>query len=231
MARNYYLILGVGQRATQDEIRHAYRLKAQAMHPDHYGADAGPFREIQEAYETLSDPEQRRMYDRSQASRPPQRAGKRPTRVPGRRPPVEPLDEVVTAASPDISLARSFQTFTPSFEEIFDRLLGNFTGWSRPKSEGPESLTLEVPIAYEDAVGGGTVRVLVPAITSCPACGGHGGLGLFECPRCGGAGQVTGEFPVRVPFPAGTPDGYTVGVSLDRLGIRNLYLMVRFSVV
>jgi molecular chaperone DnaJ len=128
-------------------------------------------------------------------------------------------------------MSRSFQTFHSSFEDIFERLWGNFRGRSRPKGERPEGLTVDVPIDREDARTGGQARVLVPAARRCPTCGGRGGVGFFECLRCDGTGQVRGELPVLVPFPPGIPDGHTVSISLGNLGIRDLYLTVRFHIV
>ena len=59
---DYYAILGVSRDADQSEIKKAYRKKARELHPD-YGGDEEAFKELSVAYETLSDPEKRRMYD------------------------------------------------------------------------------------------------------------------------------------------------------------------------
>ena len=127
-----------------------------------------------------------------------------------------------------MSLTDSFETAWPSFEEIFDRLSSNFAGPPRSKSERPESLTLDVPLSRDDALLGGSVRVWVPAQRECPACAGHGGIGPFECARCGGTGRLAGDVPVAVRYPAGIVHGYAVSVPLTPIGIRNLYLTVRF---
>jgi len=230
MADDYYVILGIGPDATADEVRRAYRIKARELHPDIYGEDSGPFLDLQEAYETLTDPDRRRRYDRS--LRPQTSVRVRTVGGPAarRRPPVEPLQQAVPLVS-DILLTRSFQTFTPSFEEIFDRLWGNFRGWPRPKAEKPEGLTIDVPVSRENATAGGIARVRIPMSRRCPTCGGRGGVGMFRCARCNGAGRLIGEVPLSMPFPANMLDGHTVSVSLERLGIRNLFLTVRFHVV
>jgi len=62
VADNFYDVLGVTSRSTTEEIRSAYRSRAKSLHPD-AGGDAGAFRMVAEAYETLSDPSQRRLYD------------------------------------------------------------------------------------------------------------------------------------------------------------------------
>ncbi len=231
---NYYVILGVPSDASAAQIKAAYRQKAKELHPDHYGADDSPFVAVQEAYSVLGDPGRRREYDRKIR---PGRSARRPTPLGAdvvdlRRPPAEPL---IPKRRPTdmghISLTRSFETFSPSFEEIFDRLWGNFFGRARPKAEGVERLTVEVPVSREQAAEGGYARVLVPAVVRCSRCGGRGGLGPFECWRCGGHGALRGEFPVSVAFPAGMMDRHMVTVSLERLGIRSLFLAVCFRVV
>src|SRR3954471_24282757 len=64
MQKSYYLILGVSSDASAEEIRTAFHRRAQELHPDHSGLDAGPFIELQQAYQVLSDPGRRVEYDR-----------------------------------------------------------------------------------------------------------------------------------------------------------------------
>jgi len=102
-------------------------------------------------------------------------------------PPYVPLGKPVTPLGPEplipeerstdfgnISLVRSFQTFTPSFDEIFDWLWSNL---SRPKAEGIQGLAMEVPVTLEQPRCGGQARILVPAQACCPTCRGYGGVG------------------------------------------------------
>ena len=231
MPGHYYVILGVAPGATVDELRAAYRRRVKQVHPDRHGPDRGPFLALQKAHTVLSDPALRAAYDRwlRQGRVAPPSVDIRETPVRSERraadPPVSP-DSPVTL--PAISVIRSFRTFTPSFEEIFDRLWSNFTEVSRPKGEQLESLTVDIPVTPDQALRGGVAHVLVPARAVCPHCRGRGYVDVFECWHCTGHGSITGEHPIWVSFPAGISQGHTVVLRLDRLGIRNLYLTVRF---
>jgi DnaJ-class molecular chaperone len=227
MAKNYYAILGLTIDATKEEIREAYRRLVKEFHPDHYSGDRRTFLDIQEAYSTLSVPSRRKAYD-EQISRKTSHSYPEYMTYTCRPQPEPMIPEERPKNLGDISLTRSFQTFTPSFDEIFDRLWSNFSNISQPKSKAVQNLTLEVPITPEQARRGGQARILVPSKARCPLCRGFGGIGPYECTRCAGEGMIIGDFPVSISFPPGLSGDHTVLVSLDRFGIHNLYLAVNF---
>jgi molecular chaperone DnaJ len=231
MRKNYYLILHLSPQSTADEIKSAYRLRALEIHPDLSGFGGEQFLELQEAYAVLSDPARRAVYDR-EAEEIPVRRGTvaRPAEsVIMRRRSAEPLIGAPRPVGVErISLFRSFETFLPSFDEMFDRLWSNFESMTRPKEERLESLTVDVPLSPQEAFAGGAVRMLIPSRLTCPVCRGQGSVGHYECGRCGGRGVVTVEYPVAVSYPAGLQQNYMVRLPLDRLGIHNFYLTVRF---
>lgn len=233
MTKDYYIILGIASDASDEEVKSAYRQRVTELHPDHYGPDTGPFLEMQEAYSVLGDPERRRAYDRqARALRSRETpSGSRPEPLPPPERRAEPLKPQSTRIDlGEMSLADSFDRFMPSFDELFDRLRSNFSPAARTKAEHLESLTVDVPLTPMQAWLGGHVRLLVPAQLPCRACGGHGGVGLFECWSCSGQGVVVGEYPVSVAYPPGMPTNHIVQVPLDQYGIGNLYLTVRFRV-
>ena len=226
--KNYYLILGITSDASLDEVKAAFRRRARELHPDHSGLESGPFLEVQEAYGVLSDPARRRNYDRrAQAIARRRPWGPSPEPLVRERPQGESF---AAGGYRDVSLAESFFSHQPSFDELFDRLWSNFHSVSRPKSEQLENLTVEVMVSPEEAALGGTVRVGIPARATCPTCGGHGAVGRYECWRCEGRGALTVEYPVEIAYPPGIPDGYAMRLPLARLGIENFYLTVLFRV-
>jgi DnaJ-class molecular chaperone len=230
--KNYYLILGVETDATQDEIQHAFRRLAKDLHPDYYGQDSKPFLDLQEAYSVLGDPARRRVYDRRLRPLRPRYAGGKVTAEPassrGTKPePLIPEDQ--PAHLDDLSLSGSFHTFSPSFEELFERIWRNYN-LSRPEMEPLYSLTVEIVLTPQQALSGGRVRLFVPAQLTCPLCHGRGGVGWFECARCAGSGRISGELPVLLTFPPGIVNNHVIQVPLDEFGIENFYLNVNFRV-
>ncbi len=233
MAKNYYLILGVTADASAEDIKTAFRRRALDLHPDRSGLESGPFQEAQEAYSVLSDPEQRRLYDRQYRALVAhgRRRDQEPEPLVGARQRAEPLRPVQRASGfREMSLLESFETYRPSFDELSDRLWSNFEFLTRPKAERLESLTVEVVVGPEEARFGGRVRLWIPARVTCAACGGQGVIGFYECWRCQGHGALTTEHPLDVPLPVGARDGDTVRIPLTSFGIENFWLTVLFRV-
>ena len=223
MAKSYFAILGISPNANLDEIRSAYRRLAKEFHPDHYSGSSARFRDIQEAYSVLGNSRRRREYERSIRKVP----LKKPLR-PGNLEPEPLIPEEGPVDLGEISPVRSFQSFTPSFDEVFEWLWRNFSDLAAPKSGRVENLTLEVTLTPEQARQGGNARIMVPAQAVCPTCRGQGGVGLYDCVRCAGEGAISGEMPVSVAFPPGLTDDHAVLIPLDRFGIRNTHLTVLF---
>ena len=224
MANSYFAILGISPNATVDEIRSAYRRLAKEFHPDHYTGSSERFRNIQEAYSVLGNRRRRREYEQS-IRKAPIRTPLRPTTSPEPEPLI-PEDSPVDLD--EVSPVRSFQSFTPSFDEIFDWLWRNFSDLTQPKAARVQNLTLEVTLTPDQARRGGNARVMVPAQAVCPTCRGRGGVGIYECTRCAGEGVISGEIPVSVAFPPGLTKDHAVMIPLNRFGIRNVHITVLF---
>jgi len=226
MAKSYFAILGVTSSASTDEIRSAYRRLAKEFHPDHFEGDTGTFRKIQEAYSVLGNIQRRKEYEKSLARLPIRRHVK--NIVQAEPEPLIPEQGPVDIG--EISPVRSFQTFRPSFDEVFEWLWDNFSSINWPKSGRIQNLTFEVPLTREQAIRGGNAKVMVPIRATCPVCNGAGGIGYYECYRCAGEGAISGEMPISIAFPSGLSGDHSVAVPLDRFGIRNLHLTVLFRV-
>lgn len=231
MPKNYYIILGIPASSSQEQIKTAYRRLAKEYHPDRYGQGRSPFQVIQEAYSVLSDPKQRRAYDHGrQLQRPPSSRGVKVEPMQSRLEPEPLVPEQGPVDLGEAPLVRMFEGYGPSLDALFDRIFGNFSEIRQTKGESLEPLTVVVTLSPDQAFRGGSVRIALPAKIHCPNCRGYGEVGYYECWRCGGAGFMTGEYPVMVSYPPGISDSHIVQLALDRFGIRDLTVNVRFRI-
>ena len=139
MVKDYYDVLGVDSDATQEEIKSAYRERAKRLHPDHYGQACEPFRDVQEAYECLSDPKRRRMYDdeiaRTQRRRATiRRADAEPLRT-GECSVERHVEPLIPGARPSyggVSSGWPSGTFLSPFDDPFERMWNGLGALSPP---------------------------------------------------------------------------------------------------
>lgn len=226
MVKNYYVVLGIGSDATEDEIKSAYRREAKRCHPDRSGEDSEPFLAVREAYEVLADPRRRRTYDRelvneqSRAQDVPTAVGAEPLRR--RRPPVEPLVPGPRSARRDTG---RYAFSASPISSLIDELLG-----ARRSGAAPQEIHFEVSLTQSQALRGGRLRVWVPAQVRCPACRGSGGSAFFVCQHCLGRGIVTDDVPLDINLPGGLADGDRGSLPLGRPGMPGLLLVLHFRV-
>lgn len=227
MAKSYYAILGISSMATADEVRAAYRRLAKAYHPDHFQGGSDNFRQVQEAYSILGNAERRRQYERKIHKVPAFESSK----PPGRPDPEPLIPKAKSVQLEEITPLNSLQSFGPSTDALFDMMWSNFSSLFSPVSGRVRTLSMEVPITWEQARRGGTVNISLPALARCPSCKGYGSVGIYECRRCAGEGSISGEMPVAIAFPPDITDNYEVIIPLDRYGYRNLQVSVFFRIL
>ncbi|MBN1661387.1 MAG: molecular chaperone DnaJ [Anaerolineae bacterium] len=169
--QDYYQTLGVDRQASPDEIKRAFRRLARQYHPDINKDPSAEtrFKEINEAYEVLSDREKRTMYDRFGHAGP--RAG----------------FGGFGGGFGDVS---GFGTV----EDIFESFFGG--GRAGPARQGPTrgvDLRYDLTIEFEEAVFGIEREIVVQRHETCPQCNGSGaepGTQPIRCPQCNGTGEV-----------------------------------------
>ncbi len=228
--RDYYEVLGLKRNASDADLKGAFRKLAKDCHPDHNPEDKSAeqrFKEINEAYETLKDPQKRAAYDQFGHAA-----------FEGGRGPGGP-----GGFGPD---------FASSMSDIFDDLFGEFMGGRRGSPRGRSTrergadLRYNMEISLADAYTGKNAEIVVPTSvacetcsgtgskpgtkpTTCPTCAGHGKVrasqGFFTiertcpacqgrgeviqdpCGDCSGSGRITKERKLAVNIPAGVEDG------------------------
>lgn len=172
--RDYYEILGISRTSTDAEVKSAFRKAAMQCHPDRNPGDAEAeirFKEVNEAYQVLSDSQKRAAYDR-----------------------------YGHAAFEQGGFGPSADGFAASMADIFDDLFGEMMGGRRGGGRrGPargSDLRYNLEITLEEAYHGKTVSITLPASVTCQSCGGSGakaGAKPRICPACGGQGRVRAQ--------------------------------------
>ncbi|MHB1163425.1 MAG: molecular chaperone DnaJ [Minisyncoccota bacterium] len=177
MAKDYYNVLGVDKKATQDDIKKAFRKLAHKHHPDKGGTD-DKFKEITEAYSVLSDEKKRREYDTYGQAFP----GGAPQGGQG-------------AGGFDFNgFQQGFGQGGVEFDfgDIFGDIFGGARGGQARTPRGRDiSIDLEIP--FKDAVFGTTRTVLIGKVSTCDTCHGSGGkpgTELETCKTCNGKGRI-----------------------------------------
>jgi len=250
--RDYYEILGVQRSCDEVALKAAFRKLAMEHHPDRNGGceeAAGRFKEINEAYSVLSDPQKRAAYDRFG------HAG-------------------VNGGQNGFGGGAQFHDVQDIFNEVFGDVFGDMFGMRGRQNRGPargQDLRYDLEITLEQAYAGAEVEIVAPTTLACEPCGGSGAKpgttpttcttcsgngrvratqGFFSieraCPRCGGSGRmvldpcehcrgmgmVRKERTLSVRIPAGVDDGARIrlageGDAGDRGGPRgDLYIFI-----
>ncbi len=168
--RDYYQVLGIDRKASNAEIKKAFRKLAFQCHPDHNrddGAEAR-FKELNEAYQVLCDPEKRSAYDR------------------------------FGHAGIDGFSGRGFEGFGFNgvgsiFEDFYDFFSG-VAGNTRQRQRRGSDLRFEITVTFEEAALGCKKDIKIDRIERCAECQGSGskpGSQLSTCPTCNGSGKIS----------------------------------------
>ncbi len=215
MAGDYYSILGVARDASPAEIKKAYRKLARKYHPDvnpgNKDAEA-KFKEIQEAYTVLSDPEKRKQYDTFGHVDFGGGSGFDPSAHAHRS------GVWQDAGGFHFDFGGFGQTQgMGGFEDLGD-LFGQIFGGGRttrrtPRPRPGADQQMSIEIGFKEAVTGTTAVLPVQRQVTCSKCGGSGNVRGRMCPACHGAGVVISTERLRVKIPAGVKDGSRVRVA------------------
>ncbi len=236
MSADPYAVLGVSKDASTDEIKKAYRKLAHKHHPDKGGTkeDEAKFREVNAAYQILSDPQKRQQFDQFGAT-----------------------GDSAGAGGAGGAGFEGFQGFGGmNFDSVADIFEQFFSGGVGATQRGPQrgsDLEIRVGITFEEAIrgtskavkvsrrvecntchgsgsepgskvvmcdrckGAGEIRTArqtilgtMQQVTTCPTCHGEGKVSEKKCHHCGGEGRVQQDDMLEIEIPAGIDDGQTI---------------------
>ena len=199
---DYYELLGVTRKATPNDIRTAFRKLARKYHPDLNPGDKSAeekFKQLQEAYDVLSDTRKRKMYDQygfySENAPPPGYGGG------------------ADAGDPNVNF--DFGGFDcgggsggagtgGSFRDLFSQFFGGGrSGQMEPEQESGSDLEYQIEIEFWEAVRGAVKKLQITRLDTCEVCRGTGVVGTPQtCPTCNGTGQIqqtAGKMRFHVP--------------------------------
>ncbi|MEX2546749.1 MAG: molecular chaperone DnaJ [Chloroflexota bacterium] len=171
--RDYYDILGVLRGAADDDIKRSFRKLAQQWHPDvNTSTEADVrFKEINEAYQVLSDPQRRQAYDMFGHAA----AG-------------------AGGAASDPFGTGGFQGGFQGFGDLFDTLFGaNAGGARRPRTPTGADLRYDLRLTFAESIAGAEKEIEFTSLARCETCGGNGaepGTEPTTCPKCQGSGEL-----------------------------------------
>jgi DnaJ-class molecular chaperone len=217
--KDYYKTLGVARTANEKEVKSAYRRLARQYHPD-VNKDAGAterFKQINEAYEVLSDPKKRTKYDQLGAD------WERIERE-------QEFARQYQAQAGQAGGAAGFGDFSDFFNTFFAGERG-FSGFDFEAGRGRtatvergEDIEHPLEVSLEEAARGGERTIQTEVPETCPICGGSGFVGerrkvgnrtvleSVTCPTCGGAGVRATRRQIQVKIPAGVTEGSRIRV-------------------
>ncbi len=174
MAKDYYEILGVQKSATKEELKKAFHKLAHKYHPDKAGGDEKKFKEMNEAYQVLSDDSKRSQYDQYGSAS-----------FDGGPPPSSGFGGQGHGGS-------GFEGV--DLGDIFNDFFGaGFNGGGGPRVERGRDISVDIEITFEESIFGAKRKVLLGKTSSCDTCHGSGakpGTKLKKCATCSGKGRV-----------------------------------------
>lgn len=233
--KDYYEVLGVSRTAAEKEIKSAYRKLARKWHPDANPDDPKgaeeKFKELQEAYAVLSDPEKRRKYDVLGSD---WESAARQAEQQHRYREQQGQTRVEFGDFGDI-FGRGGDGFSDFFDTFFSNVGRRTTTTSAQSPHRGEDLEAAIELTLRDGYRGGTKSISLQLEERCPTCGGSGVVRQRICPTCHGTGQLLTNKTLEVKIPKGVREGQRIRLAGQGGGGMHggpngdLYLTVHFQ--
>ncbi|MEK9182723.1 MAG: molecular chaperone DnaJ [Patescibacteria group bacterium] len=183
MSKDYYQILGVNKGASKEEIKKAFYKLAHKYHPDKKEGNEAKFKQVNEAYQVLSDDSKRSKYDQFGSG-------------------FENMGGFSAKGGPASGWEGfdfgGFQNGSTEFDfgnlnDIFSDFFGGGMGGRRGEARRGRDISTEVQISFQDSIFGTSRKILITKTSSCLTCNGSGakaGSGMMTCKKCNGQGKI-----------------------------------------
>jgi len=220
MKKNYYGILKVDKKAKPAQIKRAYRNAAKRYHPDVSPKSEEKFKEIQEAYETLSDPVKRASYDQELMEKPAYdtRAYRSDFRAPS---------QVRSSLRQPFSLFEEMDQFFAGFDHLWADAFRDFSVGSE---RSHKDLFVEITLTPSEVRNGCEIPLEIPFLGLCRRCGGTGHVKGLICGLCRGRGEERLEKKIKVTIPPGVKNGAEIRVPLDDPDLEGIHLTATLKI-
>ena len=191
MSKDYYKILGVSKTASEAEIKSAFRKLAHQYHPDKNGGDDKKFKEVNEAYQTLSDKQKRAQYDQFGSDGPQFNGGGNPFGQGGFGGGFGGFswEDIMRQAGQQ----GGFGGQAGGFEFDLGDLFGGAFGGGRSRVRRGNDIETQVKITFKEMVFGTEKKIHLNKVSTCKTCHGNGakiGSKIHDCKTCHGKGRV-----------------------------------------
>jgi DnaJ-class molecular chaperone len=214
MKKNFHKVLGVNQKAGPEKIKRAYRQAAKLYHPDVSPRNERKFKEIQEAYETLSDPEKKAIYDR------------------------EFLERRASTQSPKHYHSHPLQSYPSSvFDEIVpffgrfeDFWMDRWSDFFGEREQSHTDLSVEITLTPSEARRGCEIPLKMPFGADCRRCQGTGYVKGLICGLCRGSGKEKNEKKITITIPSGVKSGMRIRIPLGDPDLKRIDLVATLRV-
>ncbi len=234
--KDFYKVLGVAHNASEEDIKLAYRKLVRLYHPDVSKSEdnISKFKEIQQAYEVLTDENQRKKYDilngyyRESIKKEFQKKSDQNKNV---------YDEFIKKSQ---KASKEKDIFSKSINEALDNLFHTKKDNTIKDREekvviNGEDINLDINLSCFEAANGTNRKVNILHTGPCPNCGGRKFINGSECPMCKGTGQVSLQKKINVKIPKGVTNGSKIRVKKEgNKGLNggkdgDLYLIVKID--
>lgn len=201
-SKDYYRILGVNKDATEKEIKQAYRRLARKYHPDLNPGDKSAeakFKEINEAYEVLSDSSKRQKYDRFGDQ-------------------WQYAEQFAKSGQSEARWQFDKGDTTYNFSDLGSIFGDLFTGFNTAPRTGRrpqrgQDIDYPIEVSLDEAYHGSKRLIQLQTEEPCPSCGGTGRVGNRACTICNGSGKTINSKRLEVKVPAGVKDGSRIRIA------------------